>query len=177
MTYIYWTGGLLLIAVLVAISMYAYHRRCVGKATEAIAQIQLTDVAPLANECVEVFAGKLGVHLDVANWEDSSHKLDDACRSVFKLMQAFPQKELVWYFVKPLGAYLGELLRTHARHEWIKEEGRPPTMKALLKDVESTVSPFDKVIKHAAIGSPGDLHAYVAFAVIAARSAERTSPD
>ncbi len=124
----------------------------------------MAEIEALANECVDVFQRKLNVRLDLNDCDDTAQKLDDAFRDIFKLKGAFAQDDFYWHFVKPVGACLGELLRRHAAHEWIKQPDEAPTMRISLKDGFSDVFPFEKVINHAMGGDPSDLVAYVAFA-------------
>jgi len=120
-----------------------------------------------------VFEKKLGSRLDLGNCDETAQKLDDAFKDGYKLKQAFARDGFYWHFVKPVGACLGELLRLHAGHEWIKEAGEAPQMKVRLKEGESTVYPFDKVFKQLAVGESGDLVAFVEFAKTVDRVAER----
>jgi hypothetical protein len=139
-------------------------RQSKHQAATEIRWIELADLAPLANECIEVFHRKLGVRLDLNDCDDTAQKLDDAFRDRYRLKEAFARDDFYWYFVKPVGACLGELLRRHAKHEWRKQAGDPPSMRVVLKDGHSEVFPFEKVIKHAQVGDPGDLVAYLEFA-------------
>jgi hypothetical protein len=143
------------------------------KAQQEIARIDLADIEPLTKECVKVFQQRLGVRLNLNDCEDTAQKLDDAFRDMYKLKGAFARERFYWYFVKPVGACLGDLLRLHARHEWFKEPGQPPGMRLRLLNGESTVSPFEKVMKHSMGGEPGDLLAYVTFAREMDRAADR----
>jgi hypothetical protein len=134
------------------------------KALEVIRGIELADIDSLARECVDVFERKLGVRLDVEDCDATAQKLDDAFRDPTKLKEAFARDDFYWYFAKPVGALLGELLRRHAKHEWRKKDGEAPFMELKLNDGYSEVHPFEKVIKHVQGGEPGDLIAYVEFA-------------
>lgn len=134
------------------------------KAIEEIRGIELADIDSLTRECVDVFDRKLGVRLDIEDCDTAAQKLDDAFRDRFRLKEAFARDDFYWYFAKPVGALLGELLRRHAKHEWRKKDGEAPSMEVKLKNGHSEVHPFEKVIKHVQWGEPGDLIAYVVFA-------------
>ena len=143
------------------------------KALAEIRGIEIADIDALACECVDVFDRKLGVRLNVEDCDNAAKGLDDAFRDPFKLKEAFARNDFYWYFAKPVGALLGELLRRHARHEWRKENGEAPFMEVKLKDGHSEIHPFEKVIKHVQWGEPGDLIAYVAFGVTIEQAADR----
>jgi hypothetical protein len=126
------------------------------------ASIELPEIEPLARECVEVFRKKLGLLLDLENCEAAAEKLDAALADRPKIKDAFEKDGFYWYFVKPVGAALGELLRRHARHEWRKNPGEPPHMEVTIPAGTSETYPFEKIIKQATTGEPGDIIAYVA---------------
>ena len=54
-----------------------------------------------------------------------------------------------------------------------KQVGEAPFVEVVLKDGQSEVFPFEKVIKQAQVGDPGDLVAYVAFARTVKQVAEQ----
>jgi hypothetical protein len=142
-----------------------FHLRQSRRQAEAEARrIELADLEPLARECVEVFQRKLGVRLDLDDCDDAARKLDDAFRDRARLKDAFARDDFYWYFVKPVGACLGELLRRHARHTWRKNPDEAPFLEVAVAGGQSEAYPFEKVIKQSQVGQPGDLVAYVAFA-------------
>jgi hypothetical protein len=157
-------GGLVALFGLFLLWGLLHLRRSRHKALAEIRRIELADLGPLARECVQVFQRKLGVRLDLSDCQDAAQKLDDAFRDRYKLKAAFERDGFYRYFVKPVGACLGELLRRHAKHEWRKRVGEAPYMEVVLKDGHSEVFPFEKVIEQVQAGDPGDLVAYVAFA-------------
>lgn len=157
-------GGLVLLIALFLLWGVSHLRHSTRRAAEAICQIELGEIETLVQECIEVFERKLGVQLNLDDCQDSAQKLDDAFRDSFKLKGAFAREDFYWYFVKPLGACVGELLRRHAKHEWRKEAGRAPYMEVKFKDGDSQVFPFEKVIKQIEVGDPGDLVAYIVLA-------------
>jgi hypothetical protein len=142
------------------------------KALAEIRGIEIADIDSLACECVDVFDRKLGVRLNVEDCANAAKELDDAFRDPFKLKEAFARDDFYWYFAKPVGALLGELLRRHAKHAWHKKDGEAPAMEVKWKDGHSEVHPFEKVIKHVQGGEPGDLIAYVEFARTIERAME-----
>jgi hypothetical protein len=161
---LYIGGGVLALFAVILVWGLLHMRNSLRTAYREIQDIELTDIEALTKECVRVFDRKLGVRLNLDDCDPAIEKLDDAFRDGYKLKGAFARDDFYWYFVKPVGACLGELLRRHAKHEWRKKAGAAPSMKVKLKDGHSEVFPFDKVIKQAQTGEPGDLIAYVAFA-------------
>jgi len=157
-------GGLVGLFALLLLWGFLHLRQSRRKAEAEVERIELADIEPLARECVDVFRKKLGVKLDLDDADDAARKLDDAFLDRARLKRAFAKDNFYWYFVKPVGAALGELLRRHARHQWRKDAGKTPHMEVALPDGHSEVYPFDKVIKQSTVGDPGDLVAYVEFA-------------
>jgi hypothetical protein len=162
MLYILYIGiGLVLFFVILLVWGMVRIRRSTRQALREVERVRVADIGPLAKECTDVLAAKLGVQIDTADCDDAARKLDQVFRDKFRLKGAFAKEDFYWYLVKPVGALLGELLRLHADHEWVKEEGKAPFMRWRVKDGESTVWPFEKVIKHITVGDPGNLEAYV----------------
>jgi hypothetical protein len=170
-------GGLVLLCAVILLWGWLHLRQSKRRAFDAIRQIELGEIEALTRECVEGFRRKLGVGLNLDDCEDTAQKLDDAFRESYKLKGAFERPSFYWYFVKPVGACLGELLRRHARHQWCKTPGEAPFLEVKLQDGQSQVFPFEKVIKQIEGGEPGDLVAYVAFARTVDQVAERMTPE
>jgi hypothetical protein len=165
-------GGLVLLFAVLMLWGVLHLRQSRRRALDAVRQIELGEVESLARECVGVFERKLGIRLSLDDCEDAAQKLDDAFLDRYKLKGAFERQDFYWYFAKPVGACLGELLRRHANHQWRKRPGEAPFMEVKLKDGDSQVFPFEKVIKQIESGEPGDLVAYVTFARTVDRLAE-----
>jgi hypothetical protein len=161
---LYIGGGVLALFAVILVWGLLHVRHSLRTAFREIQGIELTDIESLTNECVAVFKRKLGVRLNLDDCDAAAEKLDAAFRDVTKLKGAFARDDFYWYFVKPVGACLGELLRRHAKHQWRKKAGEAPFMRVKLKDGNSEVFPFEKAIKQSQTGEPGDLIAYVAFA-------------
>jgi hypothetical protein len=169
---LYIGGGLLGLFAVIMVWGSLHYRQSKRKALGEIQGIELGDIETLATECVDVFDRKLGVRLNLDNCETAAQQLDEAFGDRYKLKEAFAREDFYWYFVKPVGACLGELLRRHAKHEWRKKAGEAPSMEVKLKDGHSEVFPFEKVIKHVQWGEPGDLMAYIVFAGVLEQSGE-----
>jgi hypothetical protein len=161
---LYIGGGVLALFAVILLWGFLHLRHSQRQAFREIEGIELNDIAALTDECVAVFKRKLGVRLNLDDFDAAAEKLDAAFRDVYKLKEAFARDDFYWYFVKPVGACLGELLRRHAKHEWRKKAGEAPHMEVKLKVGNSECFPFEKVIKQAQTGEPGDLIAYFAVA-------------
>jgi len=192
MEWLYYVGGCICLFVLGLGALFAvimvwgilHKRQSQRTAAASIRAIELSEIPALAQECVAVFAREFSIQLDLNDVEDAAQKMDDALQDVSKLKDAFAKDDFYWYFVKPVGAFLGELMRIHARHVWIKNPGQTPLMTcalakaksgdgdyvvvnedlAIVDDVSSEVHPFDKVLAITAdFGGPepGDLYAYI----------------
>src|SRR5437667_6789924 len=154
---LYAAGGVLLLFVLFLAWGFLHLRHSRNRAAAEINRIDLSEIPALAQECVEVFEKKLGVRLDLTICDESARQLDEAFRDKEKLKTTFARDDFYWYFVKPLGACLGELLRRHAAHEWLKQPGAAPRMVVRASGAESEASPFEKILAHATGGDNGDL--------------------
>jgi hypothetical protein len=170
-------GGLVALLLLFLVWGLLHLRQSQRQAHDEIRRIELADIGPLARECVEVFRNKLGVRLDLDNCDDAAEKLDHALRDHYKVKRAFARDDFYWYFVKPVGACLGELLRRHARHEWHKRPGEAPHMEFAWGVNSSEAFPFEKVIKQSQVGDAGDLVAYVEFARTVERVEDEPEPE
>lgn len=169
---LYIAVGLVGLVALILLWGFLHLRASQRKARAEIAKIELAEIEPLARECVTVFQKKLGIKLDLSDGDAAAEALDTAFVDRARLKDAFAKDGFYWYFVKPVGAALGELLRRHARHEWRKNPGAAPHMEVALKDGHSEVYPLDKVMKQAVTGEPGDVVAYVEFARTLDRAAD-----
>jgi hypothetical protein len=130
---------------------------------QQILSVQERDIPTLTDECISVFSEKFGVHLDLDNLESSAQLLDESLLQSKQMntMSAFECPGHAGWYVKPMGAFLGELIRKHAHGRWIQAEGGGLAM--IIGDEPNTITlhPFDKIDKQRWSGDPGDLFAYV----------------
>jgi len=166
-------GCLGILFLLLLVWGFFHLRQSQRQAVDEIRRIEISDIPSLARECIKVFDRKLGIQLDLDDCEDAAQKLDDALQDRAKIKDSFARDDFYWYFVKPVGACLGELLRRHARHEWRKQPRAAPSMEVRLKEGHFEAFPFEKVIKQVQGGQPGDIVAYVEFA----RALDQVEPD
>jgi hypothetical protein len=162
--FLYVGGGLIALFVVIMVWGILHIRQSRNKALAEVRKIEIRDMDSLVRQCIEVFDTKLGVQLNLDNCGDAAQKLDDAFQNPSGLKAAFQRDDFYWYFVKPVGACLGELLRRHAGHVWLKKLNEAPHMEAKMKEGQTEVYPFDKVITQISSAEPGDLVAYVMFA-------------
>ncbi len=136
-------------------------------ARELIMATAKDELPALISECVCVFSEKLGKKLSLDDPETAAHILDNALTRNHQMttVTAFERPGHKGWFVKPMGAFLGELIRTNAGGRWTEsEEGG---LAVVLGNEPDTVilHPFDKIEKQRMFGDPGDLTAYVKVAV------------
>jgi hypothetical protein len=103
-----------------------------------------------------VFREKLGLSLNPDDLEASALLLDEHLRTE-RLKRAFSRPDFHWYFVKPVGAFTGELLRRHAGGDWQAQAGRAPCLLRTAGSLTVKAFPFEKVLRHVAKhGQKGD---------------------
>jgi len=154
--------------VLVIITVFLWGlrrlRRSVREVQKAIAKVTPSDIRNLSDECQQVVFAKFSERLSLNDLEGSatilSKRIDDQS---FK--SAFMKDDFWWYYVLPIGAYLGELLRVHANAEWKTSEEGGMEMTLSVKGGTATIFPFEKILKQASSGAKGDLYAYIKTAV------------
>ena len=165
-----WTVLLIAVAALSAVAILTFAwgirrlRRSTNQAQAAILRVTIDDIARLRDECEAVAFRALSERLSLNDYEASariiSRRIDD-----LGFKKAFLKDDFWWYFVLPVGAYVGELLRVHANGVWRNSEGGGVELSIPVKDGEATTYPFDKVLKQALSGDKGDMLAYLMTAI------------
>lgn len=139
-------------------------RYSTGQVQSEIGKVTLADIERLREECRAVFRTKFSEKLSLDDIEQSarllSQRVDDDT-----LKAACAKDDFWWYFVLPAGAFLGELLRIHAKGEWKASPDGGLEMTIPLADGSATTYPFDKILKQATMGDKGDLYAYLKTAI------------
>lgn len=139
-------------------------RRGTAQAFAAARAVDIDRVPSLVEECIAGFAG-MGRTLALDDPDAAAALLDQAMsRDLTRLKLAFARPGFDWYFVLPLGAALGELLRLHAGGRWEPADGGGLCIVLPLGEGTATAHPFEKIAKHGAASAPGDLLAYLAAA-------------
>jgi hypothetical protein len=154
--------GLLVALPLLFILRVRRLRRTIRHAMSELVRVTVEDVPALAEECVRLFDAKFGERLSLDDLERSAWLLDEYFRDG-RIQSAFARPGFAWYFVKPVGAFVGELLRRQYGGEWRKQNGRPPYLRrTTARQIEVTTLPFEKVFKYGANRrDKGDFYAYL----------------
>lgn len=134
-------------------------------AYERITQVKREDVERLRKECEDGFRAHFSERLSLDDYEGSAKILSARLDQHETLKKAFGRKDFYWYFVLPVGAYIGELLRVHAKGEWQEAEGGGLTLVIPVAGQPATTHPFDKVMKQVTLGDKGDLYAFLVTAL------------
>lgn len=137
-------------------------RRGQAQAFAAARDVRAEDVPGLVDECIRGLAA-LGEHLDIGDPQAVATLLDRhlAGPGLARLKLGFARADFGWYFVMPTGAVLGEWLRLHAGGAWNSADGGGLCIVLPLADGSATAHPFEKVVKQATGGRPGDVIAYL----------------
>lgn len=135
-------------------------KRSLKQAEKEIRKIKTTDIPFLAEECIRVFQQKLGTKLDLNQYEESTRAVDRWIKTE-DIKRVFSRSDFYWYFVAPVGAFIGELARQNGKGEWKESEGHGPSLLIGYGETEVIMYPFDKVLKQVTSGRSGDIVAYL----------------
>ena len=143
-------AGIAGFVVLLLLCGFALLWRTIRRATALVKTVKVEDVPFLAEECVRTFREKLDETLDFGDVEATGRTLDELLRTD-SLVAAFCQRDFHWYFLKPVGAFVGESIRRKYGGEWHRQEGRAP-MLVLKSPTGITIEthPFEKVLQYCA---------------------------
>jgi hypothetical protein len=154
MTWVYLVGGMLGALILVCVLSVAGTRR---KLKRELRRMRTSDIEPLLEECIVTLREKLGLELDLDDSEGSAEILDTHV-STSALRNAFSRKGFNLYFVMPVGAFVGELIRRHGDADWQREEDGSMSIWVRYGDEEYTVQPFEMAMEQA-FGAKGTIFA------------------
>jgi hypothetical protein len=143
-----------------------------AQAYAEVSKVSIDDIQRLNDECVQIFRDKFKVTLNYKDPDTMAQMLDKGIKSD-KLVEAFAKSDFPWYFVLPVGAWLGEMLRHNSNAIWKTGEQYGPALEiTLTKDITDpkavaslTAYPLSKIVKHRTDGDPGDMLAYVQMAL------------
>jgi hypothetical protein len=146
---------------------YVRIRKRQADAIRHIMCVTAEEVPALAVECLSVFQSKLGKNLNLDDVETAVSILDESLEQKNRMgtMTVFERPGHPGWFVKPMGAFLGELIRKHADGRWTPADGGGLAMVIGEEPNQMTIHPFDKIDKQRWSGGPGDLVAYVQVAM------------
>ena len=167
------------VAVLVAVFTWGFFRikRRVQDAYSTLTRVGQSQIPVLAEECIRICRDKLGATLELKDFEGSADVLDQLLsRSLASRSKtAFETPDHPGHFVLPFGAFIGELVRTHnPGARWVPRKAGGLAMDVPNGSATLTIHPFDKVLKHSATGSDGELAVYIR---IAAGKQQLTAAD
>jgi hypothetical protein len=159
---LYIVVGLVVAVLLLRFLLLRRLRHTVRHAGFEMVKVRVEDIPGLAEECVLRFDAEFGKQLNLDDLERTAWLLDEHFRDG-RIKRAFARPGFGWYFVKPVGAFIGELLRRHYGYKWRKQDGRPPYLhRTTAQQLEVTTLPFEKVFKYGARHrEKGDFYAYL----------------
>ena len=155
--------GLVLVGAFIGWGFIRITKRT-ADAAAALAAVEEYQIPALVEECIRVCDEKLGTGLDPKNFVGSAENLDFLLepKQRTRTKTAFEIPGHTGRFVLPLGAFIGELVRSHnPGAHWVRREGGGLAMDIPQAGATLTMHPFDKVLKHSATGKEGDLLAYL----------------
>lgn len=140
-------------------------RRNLGGSMQRLALVDVAAIPALAEECRRTVRERLDVDLDARDPDEAARRLDELVLSG-RLRPMFKEPGYEMRYAEPVGAFLGELIRRHARAdaEWMEDPFGP---KLVIHHPDGAVEthPFMKAVRHHTHGRPGQLHAYVREAI------------
>src|SRR5262245_47054715 len=143
--------GALAIVVVAGFLVWGFFRitKRTADAAAALASVEAHQIEPLVEECIRVCDQKLGTELDLHNLEGSAENLDFLLepKQRPRTKAAFETPDHTGRFVLPLGAFIGELIRTHnPAARWVPRKGGGLAMDIPQGTNTLTMHPFDKVL-------------------------------
>jgi hypothetical protein len=121
------------------------------KVRKEICDISVSQIPGLAQECITVFADRLHIGLSLDDAQESLIRIEEAVFEFRQLQEAFAREGFKYYFVKPVGAFLGEVVRIHRQAKWVAEVGCAPYLTA----GDDDIYPFEASLGFAAMGKTG----------------------
>ena len=176
MNWMVFIGLAVLLAIVSLVWGFIRITRRTADAVALLSSVEEKDIEPLTAECIRICHDKLGVTLTLSNFEDTSQSLDYVLEPTqrTRMKTAFAIPGHSGHFVLPLGAFIGEFVRAqNPEARWSARTKGGLAMEFPQNDAVMTMYPFDKVLKHAATGKPGEILAYLQ--VAAGRSASRAN--
>lgn len=157
-----------LLAMLVFVWAVSRIRRRFRDAEELALTVSETEIPDLVAECQTVFANRLGVQISFQQPDEAMQIFEQALSSkrCLDTALAFEKAEHPGWYVRPMGAFLGELIREQSTlpAHWKPSELGGLALQLGNGDEQFTLHPFDKILKQQSTGEPGDLVAYMAMA-------------
>ena len=167
-----WVVGILVVVALLTLTLLFFLwgvgriRKRIRDAEELALGVSSSDIPELVAECQEVFAARLGVPVSMDRPEEAMRTFEQAlsARRSLDTALAFEKPGHPGWYVRPMGAFLGELIRRNVRataSEWGPSEFGGLCLHLGQDNERVTLFPFDKILKQQTMGDPGDLLAYL----------------
>jgi hypothetical protein len=134
-------------------------RRNVTRSLVRLAQVDPAAVPELARECRDTVRDRLKVELDPGTPAETARVLDELVLSG-RLRPLFRSAGYEMRYAECVGAFLGELVRRHARAEW-HADAISPKLVVFRGEGAVETHPFLKAMRHHTHGRPGELEAWV----------------
>lgn len=123
-------------------------RQSIYKGRKEAAEVQLSQIPELAEECFSELRVKFGATLDLSNLDATAREFDQLLTTQkHEIKFAFCRPGKLGRFVLPLGAAFGEIIRKHAGAEWAAESGGAVLHIPIAGDT-LTIRPFEEILKH-----------------------------
>ena len=158
-----WTWAFIIIVAMLAVALTFGIRRMsrnIKITQEAIAKVVMSDVERLREECRKVMQERFSENL-VLNDLEASAKILSAHVDNLTLKNAFGKVDFPWYYILPVGAYIGELLRVNVGGKWRASSLGGLEMTLPTKGGDTITYPFHKMLKQETSGNKGELYAYL----------------
>jgi hypothetical protein len=142
-------GGIVVIVVLIILFFIWAVKSSKRQIMEEIRKITVDEIDNLVAECVSVFRDKMGIILEIDKLKACTFIFDESIHISNKSLvrKAFEGKGLPLHFIKPVGAFLGELICTHMNGRWQKQEDGVLSVRIEIDGEEKTIEPYEMVRK------------------------------
>jgi len=161
----FWIAGVIALIAVTFLFGWWSTRASAREAERKLVDVGVCDIDRLAEECVRVFREAFGLELTLNDVTKSARILDDHFNSD-QLERAFGRRGFAWYFLKPVGAFVGMLIQQRFDTTWHDEPNGPPTLLVADRLGVATIRPFEKVLELSQSLSKGKLFAYAATSLV-----------
>ena len=134
-------------------------RRNVTRSLTRLAEVEVAAIPALAEECRATVRERLKVELDPRTPAETARVLDELVLSG-RLRPLFRSQGYEMRYAECVGAFLGELVRRHARAEW-HADAISPKLVVFRGEGAVETHPFLKAMRHHTHGRAGELEAWV----------------
>ena len=157
MVYVY---SIIWIFIVVAVAAFLSHKKHRRIAQEKITQIDLENIKLLKEEFLDVMLNHYNQKCSNIPTHELCTLIETEMRSA-KIFDAFNNKDYKWYFIGPIGAYLGEYLRTLTQSSWELSNSGEPILTFEEDGNLRKIYPFSKVLSQYTEGKEGDIFTFL----------------